>query len=91
MLASREGRGNSVEHEGNKEAAGRFAEQAHRRFPDYSFAIAAKIRGGDLAPIGFESALHSRALGQHRYTRVFERCTLDEYLADDFKHHIDQP
>lgn len=50
MLASGERRGNSVEREGNKEAAGRFAEQVHSRFTDYSFAIAAKIRGGDLAP-----------------------------------------
>ena len=73
-----------------KEAVGRFAEQVHRRFPDYSFAITAKVRDGDPAPAGFENALLSGALGQHRYTRLFERCTLEEHLADDFKNHAGQ-
>jgi hypothetical protein len=73
-----------------KEAISRFAEQVHRRFPDYSFAVTEKIRAGDPAPACFETALLSGALGQRHHSGLFKRCTLEEYLADDFKHHADQ-
>ena len=67
-----------------RQAVGHFAQQVHQRFPSYSFAVTVRIRNGDETPRGFQDAVLSGSLGQNRFTRVFEHCTFEEYLADDF-------
>jgi hypothetical protein len=64
-----------------KAAVGNFAEQIHRQFPKRSFTVLVRLRDGDTPPSGFEQALRSGALGQHRFATRIERPAPDQDAA----------
>lgn len=59
--------------QGIEDAVTRFAQQVHAQFPCHSFSVTVRVRNGDNPPKGFDQALRSGALGQHRFTRISER------------------
>jgi hypothetical protein len=68
---------------GIKEAVNHFAQQVHRKFPDQSFTVMVRIRSGDTPPSGFDHAVHSGALGQHRFASLIARCPPKQSAAND--------
>lgn len=70
--------------QGIKDAVARFAQQVHTQFPHYSFTVTVRVRRGDTPPGGFEQALRSGELGQHRFTSVFAHCAPGQGSAEHF-------
>jgi hypothetical protein len=56
-------------------AVSHFSQQVHSQFPDHSFTVMVRVRSGDTPPSGFDQAVHSGALGQHRFASTIVRCS----------------
>jgi hypothetical protein len=67
-----------------KEAVSNFAEQIHRQFPNHSFTVLVRVRDGDTPPSGFQQALRSGALGQHRFATRSKRPAPEQDTAHSF-------
>lgn len=66
-----------------KRCIAEFADAIGERFPDHSFSVTLRFRGGDRPPEGYDEALKSGLLGQNRYTQFFDVCSAD-CLAQDY-------
>jgi hypothetical protein len=64
-------------------AVGHFSHQVHSQFPDHSFTVMVRVRSGDTPPSGFDQAVHSGALGQHRFASSIARCWPKQGAAND--------
>lgn len=60
-----------------------FANAIGQRFPDHSFSVTIRFRGGDQPPAGYDEALKCGLLGQNRYAQFIEVCSAD-CLAQDY-------
>jgi hypothetical protein len=67
-----------------KRSVSRFSEQINIRFPDHSFSVTVRVRGGDAPPDGYHEALMSGTLAQHRFVQTFDDCRHEDCLAEDY-------